>query len=314
LDYPPVEKEKKKKGFRKQMSLIRIQGLLFSLCAFGAAVFFACDGLQKANFTGQSGLIILATLILLLGVPHGALDTIFAYRLYDLRRPLDWMLFTLIYLLLAAVVVAVWWWAPMVFLILFLLISAAHFSGDPEKGTPLATRILYGGCVLLLPSLLHSEEMGRLFGLLVGDPPALLLMPWIKLLALIWLPCAALAVILLMWRDWLGAMEIGSVVLLSVEAPPLVAFTLFFCGMHSARHILRTIDYSGTFSRRLLALSAFLPMIGVVVVSALAWWLLKGKSLDERLIQIVFVGLAALTVPHMALVERVRFSGWIKAK
>jgi len=296
------------------MSLIRIQGLLFSLCAFGAAVFFACAGLQKANFTGQSGLIILATLILLLGVPHGALDTIFAYRLYDLRRPLDWMLFTLIYLLLAAVVVAVWWWAPMFFLILFLLISAAHFSGDPEKGTPLATRILYGGCVLLLPALLHSEEMGRLFGLLVGDPPALLLMPWIKLLALIWLPCAALAVILLMWRDWLGAMEIGSVVLLSVTAPPLVAFTLFFCGMHSARHILRTIDYSGTFSRRLLALSAFLPMIGVVVVSALAWWLLKGKSLDERLIQIVFVGLAALTVPHMALVERVRFSGWIKAK
>jgi len=296
------------------MSLIRIQGLLFSLCAFGAAVFFACAGLQKANFTGQSGLIILATLILLLGVPHGALDTIFAYRLYDLRRPLDWMLFTLIYLLLAAVVVAVWWWAPMFFLILFLLISAAHFSGDPEKGTPLATRILYGGCVLLLPALLHSEEMGRLFGLLVGDPPALLLMPWIKLLALIWLPCAALAVILLMWRDWLGAMEIGSVVLLSVTAPPLVAFTLFFCGMHSARHILRTIDYSGTFSRRLLALSAFLPMIGVVVVSALAWWLLKGKSLDERLIQIVFVGLAALTVPHMALVERIRFSGWIKAK
>lgn len=294
------------------MSPIRFQGFIFSLCAFGAAVFFACAGHQQANFTGQSGLIILASLILLLGVPHGALDTIFAYRLYDLRRPLDWMLFTLIYLLLAAVVVAVWWWAPIVFLILFLLISAAHFSGDPEKGTPLATRILYGGCVLLLPAFLHSEEMGRLFGHLVGDEPALLLMPWIKLLALIWLPCAALAVILLMWRDWLGAMEIGSVVLLSVAAPPLVAFTLFFCGMHSARHILRTIDYSGTFSRRLLALSAFLPMIGVAVLSALALWLLKSKSLDERLIQIVFVGLAALTIPHMALVERVRLFGGIE--
>jgi len=296
----------------KPMGSLRIQGFLFSLCAFGVAGSFACDGLHNANFTGQSGLIILATLILLLGVPHGALDTIFAYKLYNIQKPRDWMLFTMIYLLLAALVVVVWWWAPMVFLILFLLISAGHFSGDPEEGTPHATRILYGGCVLLLPALLHSEEMGRLFGLLVGVEPALLLMPWIKLFALIWLPCVVLGAILLVWRDWLGAMEIGSVVLLSVAAPPLVAFTLFFCGMHSARHILRTIDYSGTFSRRLLVLSAFLPMIGVVVVSALAWWLLKGKSLDERLIQIVFVGLAALTVPHMALVERVRYFGWIK--
>jgi Brp/Blh family beta-carotene 15,15'-monooxygenase len=198
------------------------------------------------------------------------------------------------------------------FLILFLLISAAHFSGDPEEGTPHATRILYGGSVLLLPALFHSEEMAQLFGLLVGNEPALLLMPWIKLIAWIWLPCVVIGVILLAWSDWLGAMEIASVILLSVAAPPLIAFTLFFCGMHSARHILRTIDYSGSLSRRLLALSALLPMIGVAMVSALAWWFLKGKSLDERLIQIVFVGLAALTVPHMALVERVRFSGWIK--
>ena len=296
----------------KPMSPLRIQGFLFSLCALGAAAFFALVGSQKGGVNDQSGLIILATLILLLGVPHGAFDTIFAYRLYDLRKPTDWMLFAMIYLLLAAVVVAVWWWAPMGFLILFLLISAAHFSGDPEEGTPHATRILYGGSVLLLPALFHSEEMAQLFGLLVGNEPALLLMPWIKLIAWIWLPCVAIGVILLAWSDWLGAMEIASVVLLSVAAPPLIAFTLFFCGMHSARHILRTIDYSGSLSRRLLALSALLPMIGVAVVSALAWWFLKGKSLDERLIQIVFVGLAALTVPHMALVERVRFSGWIK--
>ena len=296
----------------KPMSPLRIQGFLFSLCALGAAAFFALVGSQKGGVNDQSGLIILATLILLLGVPHGAFDTIFAYRLYDLRKPTDWMLFAMIYLLLAAVVVAVWWWAPMGFLILFLLISAAHFSGDPEEGTPHATRILYGGSVLLLPALFHSEEMAQLFGLLVGNEPALLLMPWIKLIAWIWLPCVALGVILLAWSDWLGPMEIASVVLLSVAAPPLIAFTLFFCGMHSARHILRTIDYSGSLSRRLLALSALLPMIGVAVVSALAWWFLKGKSLDERLIQIVFVGLAALTVPHMALVERVRFSGWIK--
>lgn len=293
----------------KFMKPLRIQGLAFSVLAITSAIFAAVWG---GSFSNQTGLILLATLILLLGVPHGALDTIFAYKLYDLRKPTDWILFTLIYLLLAALVVAVWWWTPMVFLILFLLISAAHFSGDPEKGTPLLTRILYGGSILVLPALLHSGEVDRLFGFLVGMAPASSLMPWITLLAWIWLPCAVLSVILMAWSDWLAALEIGAVLVLSVVAPPLLAFTLFFCGMHSARHILRTIDYSGNFSGRLLALSALLPMIGVLAISVGAWEFLKGKSLDERIVQIVFVGLAALTVPHMALVERVRLSGWIK--
>jgi hypothetical protein len=53
-------------------------------------------------------------------------------------------------------------------------------------------------------------------------------------------------------------------------------------------------------------------MFGVVMASAVAWHLLKDTTLDARVLQIVFVGLAALTVPHMVLVERVRLSGWLK--
>jgi Brp/Blh family beta-carotene 15,15'-monooxygenase len=291
------------------MTPLRIQGLAFSIVALASTAFLALWG---GMLSEESGLIVLATLILLLGVPHGALDTIFAHRLYNLQNPPQWIAFILMYLLLAGAVVSLWVWAPTFFLIGFLLISAAHFSGDPEQGTPLPMRILYGGSILVLPALLHAGEMGRLFALLVGSGPADSVMPWITLLSWIWLPSVVLGVI---WRaraDWLGSMEIGSVVLLSVVAPPLIAFTLFFCGMHSARHILRTINYSGSSSKRLLALSALLPMIGVMAVSVVAWEFLKGKSLDQRLIQIVFVGLAALTVPHMMLVERVRLSGWIK--
>lgn len=83
--------------------------------------------------------------------------------------------------------------------------------------------------------------------------------------------------------------------------------------MHSARHILRTIDYSGRASLRILLAAALLPMLGVIAVSAAAWYFLRATSLDARLVQLVFVGLAALTVPHMALVERVRLAGWTKA-
>jgi len=50
----------------------------------------------------------------------------------------------------------------------------------------------------------------------------------------------------------------------------------------------------------------------VGLASAAAWYFLKDTALDARVVQIVFVGLAALTVPHMVLVERVRLTGWIR--
>ena len=291
------------------MKALRIQGIAFSMLALlvSALSFVAVYPDERSE------LIVLGALILLLGVPHGAFDTIFAWRLYGIGSFLGWVGFVIVYLLLAAAVVAVWMVTPAVFLLGFLLISAVHFSGDPTEGTPLLTRLLYGGSILVLPALLHPEEVSRLFGLLVGESTACMVMPWIRLLAWGWLPGVLLAAIWRTGRDRLSALEIGSVALLALAAPPLVSFTLFFCGMHSARHILRTIDYSGLTSTRVLLLAALLPMAGVMVSSAAAWYFLRETPLEARVVQIIFVGLAALTVPHMILVERVRISGWARS-
>jgi hypothetical protein len=54
-------------------------------------------------------------------------------------------------------------------------------------------------------------------------------------------------------------------------------------------------------------------MAGVMVSSAAAWYFLRETPLEARVVQIIFVGLAALTVPHMILVERVRISGWARS-
>jgi hypothetical protein len=83
--------------------------------------------------------------------------------------------------------------------------------------------------------------------------------------------------------------------------------------MHSARHILRTIEYSGEASPRILIAACLGPMAGVALLAGAAALWLRNVPIEVGLIQVVFVGLAALTVPHMGLVERIRFSGWAPA-
>ena len=290
------------------MNAERRQGWVFAGVACAAA---AASGLL-GRFPPQLELIVLAALILVLGVPHGAMDTLFAQRLHGLRTAWDWARFTVAYLGLAGLVVAAWAWAPTAFLAGFLLISVAHFSGDPVEGTPWAVRLLQGGAILVLPALRHGEEMAGLFAQLVGADAAQAVMPALEALAWPWLAGLVVAVIERARRDRLTAFELGSVGLLAVVAPPLLAFTLFFCGMHGARHILRAFRYSGRESWRLLWLAALLPMLGVALGSLVAWHALKDTPLDARVVQIIFVGLAALTVPHMALVERVRLKGWMR--
>ncbi len=104
----------------------------------------------------------------------------------------------------------------------------------------------------------------------------------------------------------------AAVGLLALLAPPLLAFTVFFCGMHGARHILRTVKYSGRPFRALLAARALAPTLGFLCVLAVAFYELRHLTWEARLIQLVFVALAALTVPHMMLVEQIRFSGWVE--
>ncbi|MBM3826813.1 MAG: ATP-binding protein [Verrucomicrobia bacterium] len=290
------------------MNAERRQGLVFGCVAcLTAAVAGALD-----RYPPRLELIVLAALILVLGVPHGAMDTLFAQRLYGLRTAWDWSRFTAGYLVLAGLVVAAWAWAPTAFLVGFLLISVAHFSGDPAEGTPWVSRILYGGAVLVLPAGRHQAEMSGLFGQLVGPEAAGAIIPVLGWLVWPWALGLVLAIGERSLRDRLTAFEFAAVGVLAFVAPPLLAFTLFFCGMHGARHILRAFRYSGRDSWRFLGLVALLPMIGVGLGSAAAWYCLQDAPLDARVVQIVFVGLAALTVPHMVLVERVRLAGWIR--
>ena len=287
------------------MSALRLQGLIFSALAFTTAAL----SVFLAPMDAQQTLWLAVLLIVSLGIPHGALDPIFAKELPQVKSRASWAGFVMCYLLLASLVVCLWWISPALFLMGFLAISVLHFSGDPAPGATFWLRLLYGGAVITLPFLWHADEGGRLFSLLVGRDAALPVAAGLHLIAGPWLAGLALVTVCNGRRDWLLALEVSAVSSLALAATPLLGFAVFFCGMHSMRHILRTQKYSGLTPLR-LALMAVLPMLAVFLIAALGWTLLPDSPIDERMLQFLFVALAALTVPHMVLVERVRFTGW----
>ncbi|CAM3641002.1 Brp/Blh family beta-carotene 15,15'-dioxygenase [Polynucleobacter arcticus] len=284
------------------MNKIQMQGLFFSLLAIVVALTSML--LVPANPT--ISLVILAALIFFFGVPHGALDPVFAQKLLLLKSWQDWTKFVIVYLALSMLVVFIWWQLPLFFMGSFLLLSVMHFSRDLNDQVPRVTRVLYGGSMIFLPTIFHFEEMQNLFSLILDADAGLQIASFLHVLAWPWLVGILIGIYFQFNRGWLVGLEILAVALLSTLASPLVSFTLYFCGMHSSRHMMRTGAYSGLNFMK-LGLVSLGPMLGVIFIALLAWFYLPELPNYERLLRLVFVGLAALTVPHMLLIDRVRY-------
>ena len=288
--------------------LIKLHGIVFSVIAFVVSI----ASLSLGNFNEKFSLVLLVVFIVLLGVPHGSLDTLFAKELFNLGQLKKWSKFILIYSIIACVVLAFWWLLPTLFLLLFLLISIIHFSDDLIAGTPKLSRILYGGIIIFLPALLYSNELTRLYAYLIEIEHAKLLVTICHYIAFPWMLCLLIIIYQLCRSNIVGSLEVAAVAMLAIFTPPLLAFTVYFCAMHSARHLIRSIQFLENTPKTAIFSSLIIPTLIVFAVGYMVWKNMPVSSIDSSLIKIIFVTLAALTVPHMMLLEKSGFSNWIK--
>ena len=119
---------------------------------------------------------VIAVLVAVLGLPHGALDPVAARRvgLWLTRTQLAG--FAMAYALTAAAVIAVWILAPLASLVAFLLISAAHFGGDWNSRDPFSLRLTVGMGLLSMPALADERAVAELYVTLSGEDAAVVAM------------------------------------------------------------------------------------------------------------------------------------------
>lgn len=262
-------------------------------------------------------LTVLALAVVVFGLPHGALDLALVRGAAQGSR-LALAAAIGVYLVVSAAVLAVWIAFPVAALLGFLAIAVIHFGlGDTEDrhGPQRAVEVIArGGFAGIAPLVFHPQTTRDLFALLVGPTSsghldaalAVITAPALWL----WITCLAVAIF---WRSlqhapgWLLAVaELLLTTAIFAVFHPLSAFLLYFCFVHSVRHIsdlgAARFPESAARARRWLLLESLPFTLATVVLGAIAWFAFaRTLDFDEAMMRVIFWGLSALTMPHMIL-------------
>jgi Brp/Blh family beta-carotene 15,15'-monooxygenase len=273
--------------------------------AYGPIFLIATAVLVAAALLGhrldpRATLVVLVAGVVVLGLPHGALDPMVARMALKDRGRFNGIMFYTIYVSVVLAYAMLWLGFPTAGLSGFLLVSTYHFGSDWYPRGSTLTRCAYGLTLVTLPAMLHGSDVVPVFALL-GTAHAQALVDVSRALAPIGLIAAGVGAILQFKRSRRDLVEFSTIVLGAIFLEPLVFFTCYFCLLHSPRHLLETARGLGIGNLKTIAVKSLPVLIATLALGSVLYLCLPAIPMTERIIMVVFIGLAALTMPHMLL-------------
>jgi Brp/Blh family beta-carotene 15,15'-monooxygenase len=258
--------------------------------------------LLGAGMNAPAILALLAAGVVCLGLPHGSLDPLVARKLFGANPRFTMAGFLAVYALLSVLCAIGWVAAPNAALSIFLVISAVHFGSDWQQRGSFWSRTAYGACVVTVPTLRHAETVRQIY-VALGARDAAGIISASKIVAWSAATVAILSLLPQVRRRWRDCLELVVILIAGIALPPLVFFVCYFCLLHSPRHLAETSREVGLQGIGAIA-KAVVPTVAVTLLLAAALWsFLPENRPGGRILEIIFIGLAALTVPHMLLTE-----------
>ena len=265
--------------------------------------------------------LICLLLILIIGVSHGALDHLKGKKLLTILNINKTYMFYLFYILIAISVILIWTVLPTFTLIIFLGIASFHFGKEDtqfliNKSSSLIP-ILYffrGLLVIISPLYFSFDETVSIFKMLLIDNEQFYLsLSFIENYKIIEISIglSALSSIILFlteftFKKFAILLDFFSIIILNYYLSPLVAFTIYFCFLHSIRHTISLaieMDNTNLKNGFKLFVKKAVPLTVLTGIFCLVGlYLLNGVyELDNAILKIIFIGLASLTFPHILL-------------
>ena len=213
----------------------------FSLNKYHTYIFFALSFIFAfINFDLDLEYISIICFFLIstIGVSHGALDNEKGKRIIKLFKLKKIGLFYLAYLSLSLLIIFLWTIAPIITLIIFFIVASYHFGKEDSVFAKIKynyfSNILFffkGSIIVLAPLYFSQKETFEIFNILNVNIKAI---NQDLLLALILL--SLLSNLLLKKNILIHSIDTLSIIIINWTFSPLVAFTIYFCFLHSIRH------------------------------------------------------------------------------
>jgi len=274
----------------------------------------------KFNNLSISPLICLL-LILTIGVSHGSLDHVKGKKLFNILNIKKISIFYFLYTLIAISVIIIWIIIPSVSLMIFLLVASFHFGKEDTQflisENSYFNQLLFflkGLLIILAPMFFHFNETITIFKFLLVDNEIFYsTLEFIEVnkilpigIILSTLSCVYLFLRKFEIKKFVIFLDFFSILILNYYLSPLVAFTIYFCFLHSIRHSITLIyeidknDFKNglkVFSKKVLPLTILTAIFCLIGI-----YLLNNKyDFNSSILKIIFIGLASLTIPHILL-------------
>ena len=289
-------------------------GMLFAVLVIVLYGLFAKNNLIINNSATN---LICFFLIATIGVSHGSLDNYKGKKLLKFYKLKNSIIFYLSYIFVAIFIIFIWKFLPSFTLLAFLLIAAYHFGKEDgfnslSKIKLSELKIVYyfsrGAIIIISPLVFHPNETIEIFTVISSD----LFVNSILFLKKYYFFEAMLGLVLLSCFFITGKQytafifEIPSILAINYFFTPFFAFTIYFCFLHSIRHIIslshelnRANIKKGfnMFVNKALPLSLTTAILFILSL----FFLLDLNQLNEAIFKVIFIGLASLTFPHILL-------------
>ena len=225
------------------------------------------------------------------------------------------VLFYSIYLIISLSIIILWLILPNTVLLLFLIIAAFHFGKEDTvfafKRKFFISEILFffkGSSVIIAPLLFQRDATNEIFKTLnfyvfessFFNNQFLMILLFLSFLSSIYISNKKnVDMKALMIMDFL------SLIILNFFLSPVLAFTIYFCFLHSIRHSIALIfELDKSFKtglKKFTSKAIPLTLITGIIFLIAIYFLNNFYKLDEAIYKVIFIGLASLTFPHILL-------------